>query len=72
MFAGSVKEGFTLLEFVRFFLNIVPHQPMENLHLAVGLVDLFWEITTATYRERVTPKNITDFMCEVALPTPRR
>lgn len=54
-----------MLEFVRFFLNIVGHRPVENLYLAIGLIDLFREITMQTQRDRVVLKDITDYMCDV-------
>jgi hypothetical protein len=65
LFSKYLKEGFNLLEFVRFFLNIVAHRPVENLYLAIGLIDLFREITMQTQRDRVVLKDITDYMCDV-------
>ena len=48
LFGGQVKEGFNLMEFVRFFMSILGHSPLENLHLAMGLTELFREITMRT------------------------
>ena len=37
LFGKQVKDGFNLMEFVRFFMSIICHSPVENLHLAIGL-----------------------------------
>jgi DNA helicase-2/ATP-dependent DNA helicase PcrA len=61
-----LKDGFNLLEFVRFFLNILPHTHIENLYITIGLIDLFREITLRTHKEKIILKDITDFMCDVS------
>jgi hypothetical protein len=53
-FSKYRDDGFNLLEFVRFFLNIVQHDRIENLYITIGinyfthlgLIDLFKTIST--------------------------
>ena len=66
LFSKYLKDGFNLLEFVRFFLNILPHTHIENLYITIGLIDLFREITLRTHKEKIILKDITDFMCDVS------
>lgn len=72
MFSKYLKDGFNLLEFIRFFLNIIPHAHIENLYLTIGLVDLFRQITLQTHRQKIVLKDITDFMCDVFQPPFRK
>jgi hypothetical protein len=69
MFSKYLKDGFNLLEFIRFFLNIIPHSHIENLYLTIGLIDLFREITLQTLKEKIVLKDITDFMCATYCPS---
>ena len=62
----SKEEGFNLLEFVRFFLNVIDHEEVETLYLSIALVDFFKEISQLNgFKERILFVDITNYICNV-------
>ncbi len=62
----SKEDGFNLLEFVRFFLNVIEHEEIETLYLTIALIDFFKEISQSCgYRDKLQFIDITNYICNV-------
>jgi hypothetical protein len=61
-------KGVDIIDFVRIFLNLIPHHEEETLYLTIGLIDLFKDICeTFNLPNSIKSADILNYIVEVMI-----
>lgn len=63
LFDSNTKK-MCVVDFVKFFLALIPHEEVETLFLAMALIDTFKEISTKNREKEITFLDLTNYLCE--------
>lgn len=62
------QRGVDIIDFVRIFLNIIPHTETETIFLVIGLIELFKDICDSSgLTTHVTAKDVFNFITDVSV-----
>jgi len=68
-FEAFGTQGADIFEFVRIFLNILPHSEDETIYIAIALIDLFRNIIdTYALDKHVRSTDVLNYIIEVCPP----